>query len=132
MAKTTSLQLSAAELRAYGFKEPFIEEFLSIERALRKLQLQAVDFADLLGALQVEVDTKVTNISGQATVPASATSLVVAQASVTGASKIWVQVASNDATMTSAQVVAGTGDFEIFPDAAPTVDCLVNWLVIND
>lgn len=60
---------------------------------------------------------------------ASAASLVVTNSLVTTSSIIHCTVGTNDATMKSAQAVAGAGSFTIFPNAVPTAETRVNFSV---
>ena len=61
----------------------------------------------------------------------AATSLVVTNSLVTANSVILATVATNDATMTSVQAVAGTGSFTLYANAAATAETRVNFLVLN-
>jgi hypothetical protein len=130
-----SLQLSASELIRMGFSAPFAEEFLYLQRALKALQTSETEqeteltgLYELILALQGD---KVQRIFGVATIPAAATSVIVTETSVTTDSSVFVTINDNDATALSVQAVPGTGEFEIFPNAAPTADCRVSWQVIN-
>jgi hypothetical protein len=69
--------------------------------------------------------------SGSVNFAASAASLVVTNSMVTTSSVIICTIATNDATMTSVQVVAASGSFTIYPNAAPTAETRVNFLVTN-
>lgn len=69
--------------------------------------------------------------NGTVNFAAVATSLVVTNARVTVNSIIQCTVATNDATMKSAQCVAGSGSFTIFPNAVPTGETRVNFSVFN-
>lgn len=68
---------------------------------------------------------------GRVNFAAAATSLVVTDSLVTANSIILATVASNDATMKSVAVVAGSGSFTLFANAAPTTETAVNFLVFN-
>ena len=62
----------------------------------------------------------------------SGTAITVTSSLVTANSVILATVASNDATLKSVAVVAGSGSFVIYPNAAPTTaDCRVNFLITN-
>lgn len=69
--------------------------------------------------------------AGTVNFAAAATSLVVTNNRVTTSSIIIATVASNDATMTSVQAVAGSGSFTLYANAAATGETRVNWVVIN-
>jgi hypothetical protein len=69
--------------------------------------------------------------SGAVNFAASATSLVVTNSLVTTSSVIHATVGTNDTTMKDAHVVAASGSFTIYPDAAPTAETRVNFLVTN-
>lgn len=62
---------------------------------------------------------------------AAAASLVVTNSVVATSSIIVCTVGTNDATMKSVQAVAGSGSFTIYPNANPTAETRVNFLVIN-
>lgn len=68
---------------------------------------------------------------GSVNFAASASSLVVTNSLVSTSSVVMATVATNDATMTSVQAVAGSGSFTLYPDTAPTSETRVNFLVIN-
>lgn len=69
--------------------------------------------------------------AGSVNFAAAATSLVVTNSLVTTSSVIIATVATNDATMTSVQAVAGSGSFTLYANAAATAETRVNFLVIN-
>jgi len=69
--------------------------------------------------------------AGRVNFAASAASLVVTNSLVTLNSIIIATVGKVDATMTSVVVVAATGSFTLTPNAAPTAETPVNFLVIN-
>lgn len=69
--------------------------------------------------------------SGSVNFAAAATSLVVTDSLVTTSSIIIATVASNDATMKSVAVVAGSGSFTLYPNAAPTAETRVNFIITN-
>jgi hypothetical protein len=73
----------------------------------------------------------INNVCGSVNFAAAATSLVVTNSLVTSNSVIIATVATNDATMTSVQVAAGTGSFTIYANAAATAETRVNFLVVN-
>lgn len=103
--RATALQLSATELKSLTkWADPVIQEFLS---------------------LQANND-----ISGSVVIPAAATSFTVT-AAVNATSIIMATVAQNDATLKSCVVVASTGEFDLIPNAAPTDDCRVDYLIIG-
>jgi hypothetical protein len=70
-------------------------------------------------------------IAGTVNFAAAATSLVVTNSLVTANSVIIATVGTNDATMTSVQVVAGAGSFTLHANAAATAETRVDFLVIN-
>ena len=69
--------------------------------------------------------------SGSVNLAASATSLVVTDSLVSTSSVIICTVGSNDTTCKSVQAVAGSGSFTIYPNAAPTAETRVNFLITN-
>lgn len=68
---------------------------------------------------------------GSVNFAAAATSLVVTDNLVTTNSIITATVASNDPTMKSVAVVAGSGSFTLYANAAPTAETRVNFVVFN-
>lgn len=73
----------------------------------------------------------INKIAGSVNFAAAATSLDVTNSLVTANSVIIATVGTNDATMTSVQVVAGAGSFTIYANAAATAETRVDFLVIN-
>lgn len=73
----------------------------------------------------------INKIAGSVNFAAAATSLVVTNSLVTANSVIIATVGTNDATMTSVQIVAGAGSFTIHANAAATAETRVDFLVIN-
>lgn len=69
--------------------------------------------------------------SGTVNFAATATSLVVTNSLVTTSSIIIATVGTNDTTMKSVQVVAGSGSFTIYANAAATAETRVNFFVLN-
>lgn len=69
--------------------------------------------------------------AGSVNFAAAATSLVVTNSFVDANSVIICTVATNDATMTSVQAVAGSGSFTLYANAAATAETRVNFLVVN-
>lgn len=69
--------------------------------------------------------------AGSVNFAAAATSLVVTNSLASANSIILVTIAANDATFTSAQVVAAAGSFTIYANAAATAETRVNFLVLN-
>ena len=68
---------------------------------------------------------------GSVNFAASATSLVVTNSRVTTSSVIVATVATNDSTMKTVLAVPAAGSFTLYPDATPTAETRVNWIVIN-
>jgi len=68
---------------------------------------------------------------GSVNFAAAATSLVVTNSLVSTSSVIIATVGTNDTTMKSVQVVAGSGSFTIYANAAATAETRVNFLVLN-
>lgn len=68
--------------------------------------------------------------NGSVNFAAAATSLVVTNSLVTATSTIMLSIGTNDATMTSAQAVAGTGSFTIYANAAATAETRVHFRVM--
>ncbi len=73
----------------------------------------------------------INNHSGSVNFAAGATSLVVTNSLVSTSSVIVCTVASNDTTMKSVAVVAGSGSFTIHANAAATAETRVNFLITN-
>lgn len=69
--------------------------------------------------------------SGTVNFAAAAASLVVTNSLVSANSIIMCTVGTNDATMKSVQAVAAAGSFTIYPNAAPTAETRVNFVVTN-
>lgn len=69
--------------------------------------------------------------SGTVNFAAGATSLFVTNSLVTTNSRILCTVGTNDATMKSVQAVATAGGFTLYPNAVPTAETRVNWMVVN-
>jgi hypothetical protein len=69
--------------------------------------------------------------AGTVNFAAAATSLVVTNSFVDANSVIIATVGTNDSTMKSVAVVAGTGSFTLHANAAATAETRVNWFVIN-
>jgi len=69
--------------------------------------------------------------AGTVNFASAATSLVVTNSLVTANSIIIATVGTNDTTMKSVQAVAGSGSFTLFPNAAPSAETRVNFIVIN-
>jgi hypothetical protein len=105
---------------------------------------KAILVADLLGAQHsnVVVDKTITAAAttgartinknaGSVNFAAGATSLVVTNSRVTADSVILATVGSNDATMKGVHVIPAAGSFTIHPNANPTAETRVNFLVVN-
>jgi hypothetical protein len=60
---------------------------------------------------------------------AAAGSQVVAVPGMTATSKVFLQIAGNDATFLSAQALSQTNQFTVFANTAPTVGTTVNYQV---
>jgi hypothetical protein len=69
--------------------------------------------------------------SGSVNLAAAATSLVVTDSLVSTSSVILCTVGSNDTTCKSVQAVAASGSFTIYPNAAPTAETRVNFIITN-
>lgn len=69
--------------------------------------------------------------SGSVNFAAADTSLVVTNSLCTVDSIIICTVGTNDATMKSVQVVAGSGSFTIYAGTAPTAETRVNFIITN-
>lgn len=69
--------------------------------------------------------------TGSVNFAAAATSLVVTNSLVTADSVVIATVATNDATLTSVQAVAGAGFFTLYANVAATAETRVNFLVTN-
>ncbi len=76
-------------------------------------------------------DRTIDKMTGSVNFATGATSLVITNSLVTSSSIIIATVASNDATMTSVQAVAGSGTITLYASAAPTAETRVNFLVTN-
>ena len=71
------------------------------------------------------------NSIGRAAFAAAGTTVVVTDSNCVPASRIFIQVLGNDATLTSARVVAGTGSFTVTGNAAATATTSFDYLRIN-
>ena len=69
--------------------------------------------------------------SGSVNIAAAGTSVVVTNSLATTASIILCQIMTNDATATSTQVVAASGSFTIYLNAAATAETKIAFFVIN-
>jgi hypothetical protein len=70
-------------------------------------------------------------VSGTVNFAAAATSLVVTNNRVTANSIVLAVIRTNDATMTSVQVVPTSGSFTIYANAAATAETSVGFFVLN-
>lgn len=70
-------------------------------------------------------------MAGSVNFAAGATQLTVTCNLVTTSSVIVCTVGTNDTTMKSVLAVAGSGSFVIYPNAVPTAETRVNFLVVN-
>jgi hypothetical protein len=105
MANPTAMQLSATELKNMTkWPDALIQEFLS----LTQNQFGPAGFVIIPAAATTF------NVKG----PVNAESMIVAT------------VAKDDATMKSVAVVAGAFSFDLIPNAAPTADTRVNYLIL--
>jgi hypothetical protein len=68
---------------------------------------------------------------GSVNFAAGATSLVVTDSRVTANSCVFPVVSTNDATMKTAVAVPAAGSFTIYPDAAPTNETRVSFIIFN-
>jgi HAMP domain-containing protein len=73
----------------------------------------------------------INKISGTVNFAAAAASLVVTNSTVTANSIVLATIRTNDATMTSVQAVPAAGSFTLYPNAVPTAETSVGFLVIN-
>ena len=73
----------------------------------------------------------INKVTGSVNFAAAATTLVVTNSYVTTSSIIIATVATNDTTMKSVAVVAGSGSFTIYANTAATAETRVNFLVTN-
>lgn len=73
----------------------------------------------------------INNRTGSVNFAASATSLVVTCNKITANSLVFPVVMTNDATMTGAVIVPGSGNFTIYPNAPPTAETRVGFFVVN-
>lgn len=129
----TSLRLSASELRGMTkWPESVIEEFLSIIRTIAQLSADVGALNSALIAFMASFSAdNVPRLVGTATIAAAGTSVVVSDPIILADSQVLVTVASADATLTSAYVVASVGSFEIFGNAAADADTDINYAVFN-
>jgi hypothetical protein len=104
MARSTELQLSADELKKMKFDPNFIIEFLSLT-------------ANQFGP------------AGSVIIPAAATSITVS-ANVDAETRIIATVAGDDMTLKSVAIVATAYSFDVIPNAAPTADTRVDYLIL--
>lgn len=76
-------------------------------------------------------DKTINTISGKVNFAAAAQTLTVTNNKVTTASSVFPSIMTNDATATSAQVVAAAGSFTIYLNAPATAETAVAFLVVN-
>jgi hypothetical protein len=110
-----------------------------------RVEINGTDLYSLVG-LKVDGDAKfaktitgvgttgtqtINKTTGRINLAAGDTSKLVNNSLCTANSIIIATVASNDATMNSVKVVAGSGSFTIYPNAAPTAETAVNWILTN-
>ena len=69
--------------------------------------------------------------SGRCSIAAAGTTVTVTNNLVTAASRVFVMVATNDATAVIKNVVAGAGSFVVTLNAATTATTALNWFVVN-
>lgn len=69
--------------------------------------------------------------AGSVNLASAATSLVVTNSLVTAASRVMVTVNANDTTCKSCAAVSAAGSFTIYPDAAPTAETNVSFIVLS-
>ncbi len=104
MANATALQLNADELLKMGLDKNFVIEFLS----LTQNQYGPAGFV-IIPAGETTFNVKA---------PVNAESMVIAT------------ISSDDLTMKSVVVVAGSFSFDLIPNAAPTADTRVSYLIL--
>lgn len=68
--------------------------------------------------------------AGSVNLAAGATSLVVTNSLATAASRVLVTVNTNDATCKSCAALTAAGSITIYPDAAPTAETNVSFLLL--
>jgi len=73
----------------------------------------------------------ISKTTGSVNFAAAATSLVVTNTLCATTSVIQATVATNDTTMKSVAAVAAAGSFTLFPNAVPTAETRVNFVVLN-
>lgn len=71
------------------------------------------------------------NLSGRAAFAAAASTVVITNSLVTAASKVFVQINGNDATLKYATVTAAAGSFTVTGNAAATATTVFDFLVVN-
>ena len=86
---------------------------------------KTITAAGTTGAQTINKSTGTVNLA------AAATSLVVTNSLVATSSIIVCTVGTNDTTMKSVAAVAAAGSFTLYPDAAPTAETRVNFIVTN-
>ena len=90
-----------------------------------------VRFAKTITAGGTTGTQTINKTSGRINLAMGDTSKLVNNSLCTANSIIICTVASNDTTMKSVAVVAGSGSFTIYPNAAPTAETAVNWILTN-
>lgn len=90
-----------------------------------------VRFAKTITAGGTTGTQTINKTSGRINLAAGDASKLVNNSLCTANSIIICTVASNDATMKSVAVVAGSGSFTIYPNAVPTAETAVNWMLTN-
>lgn len=73
----------------------------------------------------------INKVAGSVNLAAAASSVVVTNSLVDANSVVIGTVASNDTTAKSVAIVPESGKFTIYPNAAPTAETRVNWIVFN-
>lgn len=106
------------------------QDLADIKEALA-INATDLDFDKTITAAATVGAQTINKTMGSVNFDVAATSLVVTNSLVTANSVILATVATNDATMTSVQAVAGTGSFTLHANAAATAETRVNFLVLN-
>lgn len=71
------------------------------------------------------------NLSGRAAFAAAASTCVITNSKVTAASKVFVQIITNDATLKSCVALPAAGSFTVTGNAAATGTTVFDFLVVN-
>lgn len=120
---TVSNEITLGNSNVTNFRVPGVD--FSVNTTTGVLVPKTVTAAGTTGAQTIN------KTAGSVNFAAAATSLVVTNSFVSTNSVIVATVATNDSTMKSVAVVAGSGSFTLHANAAATAETRVNFVVLN-